>query len=274
MSDALYFVHISDSHLGSTREWITPKTGKNPCERLARIVAIIAVLPTPPKFVVHTGDVVNDEEESAYVLAAEVFSRLKMPLYFARGNHDTLAFMRGHLPMGPKEDLLAGQNELCYKFSYGDEHFLVLDSQQSRAEAPHFGGLGDRQLALVKEEAAKREGWLSVFLHHAPADVDSRWYRERVGMFDGDALHAALLPARGRLRGVFTGHLHRSLQVYKDGIAYMGAPSISGPFNLWPEVAETDWDEGAPPGFNFVSLLGDRMVVKTHSLASAATVDL
>jgi metallophosphoesterase superfamily enzyme len=121
MTDSLYFVHISDSHLGGTREWVAPSTGENPCERLERVVAAIADLPTPPRFVVHTGDVANDEEKSAYVLALEIFSRLEMPLYFARGNHDTLAFMEKHLSMGPRVDLLPGLDCLCYAYSYGDD---------------------------------------------------------------------------------------------------------------------------------------------------------
>ena len=83
----LYFVHISDTHIGPTavyqdRHNVAPY----PCAE--RLVEIINKLPTTPDFVIHTGDVVYDPDPAAFALAADLFSRLTVPIYYVNGNHD------------------------------------------------------------------------------------------------------------------------------------------------------------------------------------------
>ena len=87
MSSPLYFIHISDSHLGATKDWAPPPTGNNPYDNLQRIVLAINHLPTQPQFVLHTGDVANHNTEKAYEFAGEIFSQLTMPsiLFIKRG---------------------------------------------------------------------------------------------------------------------------------------------------------------------------------------------
>ena len=261
MTYPLYFVHISDSHLGAERDWTA--CDHVPYRNLERIVAAINALSPQPRFVVHTGDVANHDSEDAYRFAAELFARLQVPAYFATGNHDTRTYMHQHLVMGPKEDLLSTEDRVCYRFAVDDERFLVLDSQRP---GEVVGELGAAQLDMVREEAARPDGRFTVFLHHAPIDLDSRWFSEKIALLDGDALHQALLPGWERLRGVFFGHVHRGTQTFKDGILYTSVPSTFCQLNLWPEDTETSFDTAHPPCFNFATLYPDRTIVKSHAI--------
>jgi 3',5'-cyclic-AMP phosphodiesterase len=100
-ADPLYFAHISDTHIGPTADYNRHGHSPLPCAR--RLVEIINTLPTRPDFVVHTGDVVTDPDPLSYQVAAEVFAKLEVPIYYVTGNHDTSADIRRHLPMGPMQ---------------------------------------------------------------------------------------------------------------------------------------------------------------------------
>ena len=265
MADPLYFVQISDTHLGHSRDWAV--LGNNPYRNLLRVLEAINGLPTQPRFIIHTGDVANHDTEVAYELAAEAFAKINIPMYFVTGNHDTRAYMRKHLKTGPKEDVLSRSDLNCYRFSIASERFLVLDSQQPYDEVGHFGKVTEDQLDIVRAEVSRQNGSLTVFIHHSPLDMDSRWYSKYVGMLNGAELHDALLPARDRLRGVFFGHVHRGTHIQKDGIAYISVGSTFCQLNYWPDEQKVNFDAEHPPCFNFVSLHADRMIVKEHSVS-------
>ena len=115
MADPLYFVQISDTHLGHSRDWAV--LGNNPFRNLLQVLEAINSLPTRPRFIIHTGDVANHDTEVAYELPAEAFAKINIPMYFVTGNHDTRAYMRKHLKTGPKEDVLFSSDLNCYRFS-------------------------------------------------------------------------------------------------------------------------------------------------------------
>ena len=117
------FVQISDSHLHDAVDF--SEFGINPYRSLEAVVKEINHLTPPPRFVVHTGDVVTDETDLAYGHAADILSRLPVPLYCATGNHDDRQLLRKHMAMGPKQDLGGDDGPLCYRFEEGEEQFLV-----------------------------------------------------------------------------------------------------------------------------------------------------
>ena len=174
--------------------------------------------------------------------------------------------MHKHLSMGPREDFRADSSINCYAFACQKERFIVLDTQQPFEEAGYFGKVSDDQLSFLREEISQRSGSFTVFLHHSPLDLDSRWYASNVGMLNGPDLHETLLHARERLRGVSCGHVHRGTHIQKDGIAYVSVASTVCQLNFWPDEEEVNFDEEHPPCFNFVTLLSDRMIVKEHSV--------
>lgn len=75
-----YFVQITDTHLGL----------KDNSERTEKIISKINALPFKVEFVVHTGDIMDNSIRDANMVnaAKQIFSKLKMPIYFIPGNHD------------------------------------------------------------------------------------------------------------------------------------------------------------------------------------------
>ncbi len=258
----VYFVHISDTHFGPTKAYGRHNQPSYP--HAAKLVETINQLPVRPDFVVHTGDVTTHPAEAAYVLAAEVFAALNVPVYYVTGNHDLSLLMRKYLPMGPLTWLLDEEITLCYRFEVKGYRFLVLDGRGPDEIDPH-GILSDDQLALVRQEAAATGPPLTLFVHYPVLPLHSPWMDENMLLLNGEALHQALLPARDRLRGVFHGHVHQSMQTVRDGIIYTAVPSTFFQFTAWPTDITTGYDPDYLPGYNFVQLLPQQTIVHQHT---------
>jgi 3',5'-cyclic-AMP phosphodiesterase len=113
-SEIVYFVHISDSHIGPTAGY--SRHGFRPLPAVQRLVDILNHLPQRPDFVVHTGDIVAEPDPAAYRLAARTFAQLEMPVYYVNGNHDRAAGIRRYLPMGPLTPAGDDPERLSYVF--------------------------------------------------------------------------------------------------------------------------------------------------------------
>jgi Icc protein len=100
--------------------------------------------------------------------------------------------------------------------------------------------------------------------------LNSIWMDAHMLTIDGYKLHETLLPARGRLRGVFYGHVHQTMQTLRDGILYVSAPSVFAQFLAWPDDISVQFDADAPPGYNFVHLLPGQTIVHQHNFPRPA----
>lgn len=258
----LYFVQISDTHIGPTAEYSRHGHYSLPCAK--RMVEVINMLPQRPDFVVHTGDVVADPHPDAYRLAAETFSRLEVPIYYVNGNHDRAADIRRYLPMGPKEDIDPDPACLSYTFSMKGWRFLVLDAKGPEEIDPQ-GLLPDSQLELLVQEATATGPPLTIFVHFPVLPLNSLWMDENMLIQNGEAMHRALLPARNRLRGVFHGHVHQAMQTVRDGILYVSAASVFSQFGAWPDDIIIRYDSEHDPGYNFVHLLAGQTIIHQHT---------
>ena len=269
MTRPVYFVHISDTHLGPDPSY--EAFGRRPYDSLTALLDAIEGLPTQPDFVMHTGDVATGSGANlgvaeSYRLAREQFSRLGVPVYYAVGNHDNPAGVLS-LEMGKKTSVF-DENEpvVSYAFEVGPERFVVLHSQGPHEEVGAGGKLPPGQLAFL-EQHLSGSAKITVFLHHCPLDLDSDWFRDRVDMKDGDELHATLRRHRDRIRGVFFGHIHRGVQIVRDGVHYSSVGSPFCPLNYWPQVSETDTDLASPLPYNFVTLTETSTIVKEHTVS-------
>jgi|AMZC01.1.fsa_nt_AMZC01005813.1_1 3',5'-cyclic AMP phosphodiesterase CpdA len=263
MQPHLTFVQLSDSHLGPTRD--TLYYGHTPYQALARAIELINAMPQPPDFVVHTGDLSNDRSAESYELAAELLSRLRVPFYLVNGNHDDRALLRKMLdaPFSPDGDPDA---PLDYAFEVGGERFLVLDGWSPEVRDP-LGKLSDSQLARVRAEAESDGPPLTVLLHHPPVPMGSPWLDQHMPLINGQALYEALQPARGRLRGVFCGHLHRSSQIICRGITtFCGPSTVAGyTWHRWEKTPAIDPDY--PPAYSLVHYFDGQVVVHQYAFA-------
>ncbi|NQT60471.1 MAG: metallophosphoesterase [Bacteroidetes bacterium] len=268
----LYFVHISDTHFGTDRNFVRHGHKTWPCAR--DLVKRINSLPCQPDFVVHTGDVASKPVPAAYKLAADTLGELKMPIYYATGNHDTTVGIKKHLPMGSCEPLCDDENLLSYRFDRGGYRFLVIDARAPDEMDPH-GLLSELQLSIIHDEVSGGGGAgelpLLLFLHFAVLPINSTWFDKNMLIVNGRKLHEELLPARDRVKGVFHGHLHFPRVTTRDGILYSSVSSSFANFSAWPGESELQGDESLP-GFNFVQLLPTgEMIIHNHTIPRPVT---
>lgn len=258
MKEPVYFVHISDTHIGPTKGYERHGFVSYTCTE--KLVEIINRLPQKPDFVIHTGDVVTDPHPDSNRLAADLLGQIEPPIYYTVGNHDTAAALR-HYPMGPKTDL--HPTELVYRFEVKGERFLVLDGRAPDELDPH-GLISDEQLEIVAAECGPDGPPLTIFLHFPLWPLNSPWFDENATVINGAELHSLFKKAGSRLRGVFHGHVHQPMQTVRDGILYTCVASAFAQFSAWPNLPEPTFPDD-PPGYSFVHLLPDQMIVHQHT---------
>ncbi len=263
----VYFIHLSDTHFGPTADY--SRQGHRSLPYARHVVEMINRLPLRPDFVMHTGDVATYPHDDAYRLAAETFAALEVPIYYCTGNHDRSADIHRFLPMGPKEDCQPGTDTLSYTFMVRGFRFLVLDARGPDTIDPH-GLLPAQQLDVLRREATPDGPPLCVFTHYPAIRTNAPWMDANMLIFNGEEMHQALLPARGRLRGVFYGHIHNSMQTVRDGILYCAAASTFAGFTTWPNEEMIRADHDAMPAFNLVQLLPDQTIVQQRPFARLA----
>ncbi|MEZ4517297.1 MAG: metallophosphoesterase [Chloroflexota bacterium] len=257
--DPLYFVHISDSHIGPTADYQRHGHRALPCAQ--RVVELINSLPTRPEFVIHTGDVVTAPHPDSYALAAEVFAALDVPIYYATGNHDTSRDIHTYLNLGDREDFQSDEDVLSYAFECKGERFVALDGRAPDGLDPH-GLLSDAQLDVLRREATPDGPPLTVITHFPALPLNSPWMDANMLMINGEEMHRTLLPARDRLRGVFYGHIHQARHSVRDGITYVAAASTVGQFTSWPTDERVVSDREAAAGYSFVQYVNGQVIVQ------------
>jgi 3',5'-cyclic AMP phosphodiesterase CpdA len=262
--EAVNFIHISDTHIGPTRDFCFH--GLEPLPSTELIVDKINNLPVRPDFVVHTGDVVAGPEPDSYKLAAESFSKLNVPIYFVTGNHDASRYIRRFLPLGPRKEVSDDEDLLSYTFDLKGFRFVAIDARGPDEIDPH-GIVPAGQLEFIRRLVQADSSELAVFIHFPALKLGSAWVDREMLLLNGEDFHKALLPGKSRLRGVFCGHVHRGIQMFADGILYTSVPGVIGQFSTWPadEVGQLDCSHA--PSFNFVTLTPERTIIKEHSVS-------
>ena len=267
MSEVLLnFVHISDTHLLYPDErkdfiGVSPEFAQYAEQVLTQphhtttITAALAqqinALPVPVDFVLHTGDVAG-ESTTDYEHIAGLLGQIHYPLIYTPGNHDSL----------PGMQRVCSQKapEVC-EYEFNGVQIVALDS--SRYGTGHGGRLSADQLDRLDAICSAAERPLIVATHHHPMPIDVPWLDE-LGLVNGADLHRVLLKARRRLRGVFIGHIHHSLDIYKDGILYSSVASAAYQFTAWPGYQQASLDTLADPGFNLVTVTFDQTIIRHY----------
>lgn len=260
MEEPLYFVHISDSHIGPTPGYSRHGHVSLPCSQ--RAVDLISRLPQQPDFVIHTGDITTDPEPAAYELAAGVFNQLGVPTYYANGNHDTAADIRHYMQIGPT--VWADSTRLTYGFKMKGVEVLVLDGRGPDEIDPH-GRFTRAELSALDRAAVSDGPPLLIFTHFPLLPLNSPWMDRNMLVENGTEAHELLRRLGGRLRGVFHGHVHQNMQTVRDGVLYVAVASLFSQFTAWPADVDTGFDPAHPPGYNFVHVLPEQTIIHQHT---------
>jgi 3',5'-cyclic-AMP phosphodiesterase len=248
-----YFVHMSDAHvLGEPSQEIH---GVRPAYNLRAAVQYINSLNPRPDFCIHTGDSVSEESEKAYLLFKEELASLKIPTYFAIGNHDDRASFRKLVLTALPDDA-----PYYYDFELQGWHFVVLDS----SDRGQVSGRIDNAQLLWLEQALQQHPRQPtfVFLHHHPLPLGIPWLDEL--MLQDSARLIEVLRRAPWVRRVFFGHVHHECHLSLDNLHFAAVPALSFQFS---EIAETEKFSSLPPGFRLVHVQGEMIRTLVYRLA-------
>jgi Icc protein len=249
-----YFVHMSDAHiLGESSQEVH---GVRPAHNLRAAVQYINSLNPAPGFCIHTGDSVAEESEKAYLLFKEELASLKIPTYFAIGNHDNRASFRKFVLTDPFPD----DAPYYYDFELQGWHVVVLDS----SDPNKISGTIDNAQLLWLERALQHHPTQPtfVFLHHHPLPLGIPWLDEL--MLQDPAPLIEVLRRAPWVRRVFFGHVHHECHLSLDNLHFTSVPALSFQFS---ETAGTERFSSLPPGFRLVHVQGERIRTLVHRLA-------
>jgi Icc protein len=268
----LTFIHITDTHLHPDPNYKKHYSSFSPLAGSQAVIRAIQSLPFKADFVLHTGDVTHDLKGEDCRIVNEVFAPLDLPIYYVAGNHDDAESLQTVI-MGTD----ALQKHPHYELEIKGVQIVCLDSNAkttgngARIASP-AGYIPEAQIEWLEGITASTDPRpLIVAVHHNPVISGVPWLDTVMRLVNGADLHRALLPARDRLRGVFYGHTHMPMDIYRDGILYSAGASAWCQFQAYPGV-EIDGileDKGALPGFSVVTVGEHGTTIRRHTVRIA-----
>jgi 3',5'-cyclic-AMP phosphodiesterase len=218
MKPDLSFVQISDSHIGFNKAANPDVTAT-----LRQAIAKINALPTPPAFVLHTGDLTQLSTPDEFdALDQELKSVRTERIFFVPGEHDVLNDNgRQFLDRFGKDSKGSG----WYSFNYGGVHFIGLVNVLN-LKAGGLGSLGNDQLEWLNADVAhlKSSTPIVVFAHIPLWTIYPQW-----GWGTDDSEQALSYLKRFGSVTVLNGHIHQTMQKVEGNITFHTAMSTAFP---------------------------------------------
>lgn len=261
MDTLLRFAHISDTHYAPP-DYDRPPSRFNPVHGVTALIKQVNALTPAPDFILHTGDVAYDPYPDIYDEIKTAFTAFEAPLMYVPGNHDHTATLQTAL-MGRTDPTVP----LYHAEERGGIRIIYLDSNDGDTPPP-AGHIGAAQLDWLREQLAVDERPLVIAVHHPLVGTGfSEWYDEFMRTDNGDEVHAVLVTAQERIRGVFYGHVHQNITFYRDGLMYSAVNSSWTQFVIRPgqEKEHTLNDTAADPAFNVVTVTKAGTIVQRHT---------
>lgn len=214
----LSFVQISDSHIGFNKE-----ANPDVTVTLREAIAKINALPTPPAFVLHTGDLTHLSKAEEFDTLAESLKSLKTEqIFYVPGEHDVL---NDNGQMFHERFGRQAQGEGWYSFDQKGAHFIGLVNVMD-LKAGGLGSLGAEQLKWIEKDVAHLSSStpIVVFAHMPLWSVYPQW-----GWGTDDSAQALSHLRRFGSVTVLNGHIHQTMQKVEGNIAFHTATSTAFP---------------------------------------------
>lgn len=158
-----------------------------------------------------TGDLAHDDD-FAYRLVTEQFSRLGMPIFATPGNHDE--------PVAMAEAFRQGAVRWQRVVEVRGWRLVFLNSSMVTESS---GYLEDRELAMLDKVLTTREVLPTLLcMHHPPMPIGTPWL-DQIGLHNSDELHRVIAP-HGMVKGILCGHVHQECDVMWEGVRCLCAP--------------------------------------------------
>lgn len=264
----LRFVHISDTHISHDPTYSLPEAKHTPAEAARALVEAINNLPFAPDFVMHTGDVAYDPVPRAYKAARDILKQIKYPVYYLSGNHDHCESL---------QKIVVGRDEvkLPYDYEFEVKGVQIVCVDSNAPAKPPAGAVTAEQLAWLSKLASDKTDTrpMLVMVHHNVLPTGVPWWDDFMRMTNGEDFHRALLPAQPRLRGVFHGHVHQGVDIFRDGILYSSVVSSWYQIHSWPGQTDTLGDFDNKPGYNVVTVTPQQTFIRRHHFEVEPTAE-
>jgi hypothetical protein len=252
------FVQISDSHIGFNKD-----PNVDPASTLREAVDMIHAMPTPPAFIIHTGDISHLSKPGEFDTATQIINSSRLDVHYVPGEHDVLVddgdsyFERFAKPADPK----------WYSFDQGGVHFIGLTNVLD-LRGGGLGFLGDAQLAWLEKDLSARTSStpIVVFAHIPLWSLYPTW-----GWATDDSARALSLMKRFGSVTVLNGHVHQIAQKIEGEISFHTAMSTA-----FPQPAPGTAPGPGPmkvPADTLRTLLGVRTVNYVPGQAELAIID-
>src|SRR5437763_5307531 len=216
----LSFLKISDSHIGFSKE-----ANKDVTETFKIALDRINAMPTPPSFLIHTGDISQLSKAEEFDTFDEVLKSCRTKdVFYVPGEHDVLDGS-GKLYRERYLKSLEGKGSGWYSFNKNGVHFIGLVNVLN-LQTGGLGQLGDEQLewleADVKDLGTSTP--IVVFAHIPLWAVYPEW-----GWGTSDSERALGFLKRFGSVTVLNGHIHQVLQKVEGNVTFHTAMSTAFP---------------------------------------------
>ncbi len=270
MNKSVNFIHISDTHLGGSKDFLLH--GINTYKAAEKAVQAIYNSQLQYDFIIHTGDVaaVNGTREE-YKLASELFQSVSKPVYYVTGNHDRSSLMKEILKFGDKTDLTEDPDRLFYQFEIKGHRFLVLDAQAPKEMDPH-GRMPKDQLNKLGHILKDSEKRVTIFIHYPARVPDSAWLKEKMTILNDEEILKTFNTYSSKINGVFSGHIHKGITIIKDQIVYSTVGSTCMQFRNNPDDQDVIFTSSNTGFFNYVTISENSLEIKEYSFINESGV--
>jgi 3',5'-cyclic AMP phosphodiesterase CpdA len=228
-----------------------------------------------PEFTLVLGDIVDSQGEMAnFVQMNEYLRRLKSPVLYAIGNHETR--YRSEFTPGYNMDAfdnyfaaqqsLNGMDLMLYSFDLGDWHFVVWPDPLRRnfwETHPHYFDWLERDLASNKDRP-------TFFFQHVPSHPIG--INPLINYAESVSVKRTLLnilSKHGNVKYIFSGHVHIPVKAsFKTAVSYRGMKMINLPAAGYRPRAfgEEDFAGGPCQGVAVVDVNGKKADVRFRTV--------
>jgi 3',5'-cyclic AMP phosphodiesterase CpdA len=258
----LSFLQISDSHIGFSKE-----ANKDVTATFKIALDRINAMPTPPSFLIHTGDISQLSKPEEFDTFDELLKSSRTnDVFYVPGEHDVLDGS-GKLYRERYLKNVEGKGSGWYSFNKNGVHFIGLVNVLN-LQAGGLGQLGDEQLEWlatdVKDLGSSTP--IVVFAHIPLWAVYPEW-----GWGTSDSERALGYLKRFGSVTVLNGHIHQVLQKVEGNVTFHTAMSTA-----FPQPAPGTAPSPGPmkvPAEKLRSMLGLTSVNYVRGKSSLAVVD-
>ena len=200
----MFIAQISDTHL-------LPLQGHDPlaikrADNLERCVATINQMALQPQAVVHTGDMINFDQDNSYGLAFEILSKLKAPFFPAVGNRDSQKHLINQF-LAPH--ILPNNAEFCqYRIKLEGADLLCVDTKSPTRNIGAICNVRLEQIDRLLNE--DRDKPVFIFLHHPPTRIEALKNPLQFESVEQAGALTDLFDQYDNIVRILCGHTHRS----------------------------------------------------------------